>query len=145
MPLQEISRGGDRDDDPRPRVAIAAHPTDQLLDRLGAGAGELAEQLPPAPEQRPQQAWDREHHRGAEAAATAGEGHEHTPAALSAPQSCEAVFEKAALQELPQHSLDHQAKRPVLPDEARRPRPQELLEMLLDQTVERRLARRSDS
>ena len=36
--------------------------SDQLLDRLGAGAGELAEQLPPAPEQRPQQAWDGEYH-----------------------------------------------------------------------------------
>jgi len=47
----------------------------------------------------------------------------------------------AALQELPQHPLDHRAKRPVLPHEARRPHPQQLLEVLLDQAKQRRLAR----
>jgi hypothetical protein len=30
MPLQEISRGGDRDDDPRPRFTFAAAMSDQL-------------------------------------------------------------------------------------------------------------------
>lgn len=85
--------------DPGPHIGFVALEADQLLDRLGPGAGELAEQLPPAPEQRAQQAWDREYHvavrnrqehivaqplrpqelllllaRGAEAAAPAGEG-----------------------------------------------------------------------
>ena len=126
MPLQEIPRSGHRDHDPGPRVAFAARVTDELLDGLGAGAGELTEQLPPAAEQRAQEAWDGEHHmavrdaqqhllaqplgpqqlllllaRGAEAAAPAGEGDEHAPAALTAPQSCEAVLQEAALQELP--------------------------------------------
>jgi hypothetical protein len=62
MPLQEVSCGGDRDHDPGPRFTFAAGVSDQLLDGLGASAGELAEQLPPAPEQRPQQAWDGEYH-----------------------------------------------------------------------------------
>jgi hypothetical protein len=54
---------------------------------------------------------------------------------------CIAVFEHAALQELPQHSLDHRAQRPMLSGEAPRPSPQQLLEVLLDQAKERRLAR----
>jgi len=45
MPLQEVSGGGERDDDPRPRVAFAAREADQLFDRLGSCAGELTEQL----------------------------------------------------------------------------------------------------
>jgi len=53
MPLQEISRAGDRDDDPGPRVGRVARDTDQLLDRLGPRAGQLREQLPTAAEQRP--------------------------------------------------------------------------------------------
>ena len=62
MPLQEVSRACDRDHDPRPRVAFAARPTDQLHDGLGACTSELAEHFPPAPEQRAQQARDGEHH-----------------------------------------------------------------------------------
>jgi hypothetical protein len=50
MPLQEISRGGDRDHYPGPRVGFAARIADQLLDGLGACAGELTEQFSPAPE-----------------------------------------------------------------------------------------------
>jgi hypothetical protein len=62
MPLQEVSCCGHRDHDPGPRVAFAACLTDELLDRLGTGARELTEQLPPAAEQRAQEAWDGEHH-----------------------------------------------------------------------------------
>ena len=61
MPLQEVSCAGDRDHDPGPRVAFVARVADELLDRLGAGACELTEQLPTTTEQRTQQAWDREH------------------------------------------------------------------------------------
>jgi len=121
MPLQEISRGGDRDDDPTTCVGLAARVAQELLDRLGPGAGKLAEQLPPATEQWTQQARDREHHvavrdgqehvlaqplgpqelllllaRGAEAAAPTREGDEHAPAALRAPKPCEAVLQQAA-------------------------------------------------
>jgi hypothetical protein len=127
---------------------------------LGPGAGKLAEQLPPATEQWTQQARDREHHvavrdgqehvlaqplgpqelllllaRGAEAAAPTREGDEHAPAALPAPKPCEAVHQQAALQELPQNALDNRPQRPVLPQEAHRPYPQQLLEVLLDETV----------
>jgi hypothetical protein len=52
MPLQEISRGGDRDHDPGPRTAFVARVADELLDCLGAGARELTEQLATATEQR---------------------------------------------------------------------------------------------
>ena len=146
MPLQEVSRGGDRHHDPGSHVAVAARMTDELLDGLGAGARELAEQLPPPAEQRAQEARDGEHHmavrdsqqhfvaqplgpqelllllaRGAEAAATAGEGDQNALAALRTPQPCKAVLEKPALEELPQHSFDHRPQRPMLPNEARRP------------------------
>jgi hypothetical protein len=39
--------------------------------------------------------------RGAEAAASAREGHQDTLAAFAAPQPCKAVIEKPALEELP--------------------------------------------
>ena len=45
-----------------PRVAFAARVADELLDCLGAGACELAEQLRPPAKQRSQEAWDGEHH-----------------------------------------------------------------------------------
>jgi len=53
----------------------------------------------------------------------------------------EAVFEKAAAPELPQHPLDHRPQRPVAPGEALGPDPQQLLQVALHEPVERRLAR----
>src|SRR5262249_15357666 len=44
------ARGSDRDDDPGPRIAFAARLAEQLLDRLGSGAGELTDQLAAAAE-----------------------------------------------------------------------------------------------
>ena len=75
--------------------------------RFCAGAGELGEEVPPAAKQRPQQARDGQHH------AAVRDGSE------------QAVLEKAALEELPQH---------LLPDEAGGPHAQQLFEVLLDQT-----------
>jgi hypothetical protein len=51
------------------------------------------------------------------------------------------VLEQAALEELPQDPLDHRPQRAVAPGEALRPDPQQLLEVALDERVERRLAR----
>ncbi len=79
--------------------------------------------------------------RGAEAATAAGEGDQNALAALTAPQSCKAVLQEAALQELPQHPLHHRAQRPMLSGAAGGPNAQQLLEVLLGQPVERRFAR----
>jgi len=57
-------------------MAFAARVADQLLDRLGSCAGKLTEQLPPAAEQRAQQAWDGQHHMAVR------DGHEHEKTAL---------------------------------------------------------------
>jgi hypothetical protein len=51
------------------------------------------------------------------------------------------VLEQAAAQELPQHPLDHRPQRAVAPGEALRPDPQQLLDVALDEPVERRVAR----
>ena len=47
----------------------------------------------------------------------------------------------SAREEPAQHPLDHRPQRAMLPDEAGGPDSQQLLEVLLDQTVERRLPR----
>jgi hypothetical protein len=72
-----------------------------------------------------------------EAATPAGEGHQDTPAALATPQPNEAVLEKAALEELPQHPLDHHGQGALALREALRPQSQELIEKLkLDSLIE---------
>jgi hypothetical protein len=166
VPLQEVSRGGDRDDEAGPEVASGG-PPDELDGRYCARPGELGQEVPPAAKERPQQARYGQHHvavgdgseqlvaqpfgpkklllllaGGAEAAATAGERDQHAPAALGTPQpEGEAVLEEAALEELAQDPFHHRPQGPVLPDEAGGPHAQQLLEVLLDQTEERRLAR----
>ena len=79
--------------------------------------------------------------RGAEAAPATGEGHENAPAALGAPQPGEAVLEEATLEELAQHPLDDRAQGAAGASEAPRPKTQQVLEVLFDQTEERRLTR----
>ncbi len=71
MPLQEVSRRGHGDDDPRTSVRVGARASDQLLDRLRPRAGEISEQLAAAVEQRPQQARDGQHE------VAVGDGEEH--------------------------------------------------------------------
>ena len=141
VPLQEVSRSGDGDHDTGASVAATGEP-DQLLDGLGPRAGKLLEQLAATPEQGTQQARDGQDDvavgdfgqdfvaqplgpeelllllaGGAEAAAAAGEGDQNAPAALAAPEPGEAMLEKAAPQELPQHPLDHRSQRAVAPGE----------------------------
>jgi len=74
----------------------------------------------------------------ADGEAAAGEGDQNAPAARAAPEPGEAVLEQAAAQELPQHPLDQRPQRAVAPGEALRPDPQQLLEVALDEPVERR-------
>ncbi len=49
---QQVDGALGRNGDPGPRVAFVARVAKQLLDRLGSGAGEFTEQLPPAAERR---------------------------------------------------------------------------------------------
>ena len=51
------------------------------------------------------------------------------------------MLEEAALEELPQHPLDHRSKSTSVPGEAHGPHPQQLLQVALDELVKRRLAR----
>jgi hypothetical protein len=49
--------------------------------------------------------------------------------------------EKTAAQELPQHPLDHRPQRPVAPREAKGPDAPQLIELALDELIQRRLVR----
>ena len=61
VPLQEASRGGDRDDEAGAQVASG--PTaDELDGRFCARPGERGEEVSPAAKERPQQARDGQHH-----------------------------------------------------------------------------------
>jgi hypothetical protein len=55
MPLDQISGGGDRDDDAGPRVSTDS-PADELARGLGGGPPQLRRQLAPSAEERTQQA-----------------------------------------------------------------------------------------
>jgi len=59
MPLDQISGGGDRDDDAGARVSTDS-PADELACRLGGGPGELREQLTPSAKQGSEQPRDRQ-------------------------------------------------------------------------------------
>jgi hypothetical protein len=61
MPLEKVSRGGHRDDDPGTNVCGGTRTADQLRDGLGPRAREISEQLAAATKQRTEQAWDRQH------------------------------------------------------------------------------------
>jgi len=142
MPLDEISSGGDRDDEAGAGV-VAEAPAHELGCGLGGGAAQLGEQLTPSAEQGSQQprdgqddvaVRDRGQHllaqplgpqeltlllaRGAEGAPATGEGHQHASAALATPQPGEAVLQETTLEELAQHPLHYGAQQPVLPDES---------------------------
>jgi hypothetical protein len=109
MPLQEISSGGDGDDETGADVS-SRRAADEFHARLCASPGQLGQQIAPAAKQRPQQPRDGEHNvtmghgseqllaqpfgpqelflllaGGAEAAAPAGEGNQHAPSTLGAP------------------------------------------------------------
>ena len=115
MPLDQISSGGDRDDDAGARIVAEAR-ADELGCGLGGGPPQLGEQLPPAAKQGPQQPRDRQDKvavrdlgqhlpthpfgpqnlslllaRRAERPAAAREGHQHATPALAAPDASEAV------------------------------------------------------
>jgi len=59
MPLDQISRAGDRDDDARARLSTDS-PAKELAHRLGSGPPQLREQLTPSAEQGPEQPRDRQ-------------------------------------------------------------------------------------
>jgi hypothetical protein len=67
-----------------------------------------------------------------------GEGDEDAPAALRAPQPGKPVLEQAALEELPQDALDDRSQGSVGASEPRGPHTQQLLEVLFDETEQRR-------
>ncbi len=165
MPLQQIPRCRDRDDDAG-AGSIPGGPADKLAHGLGCRPAQLAEQLAATPEERPQQPRDGQHDmavcdllqhlltqplgpkdlplllaRRAEAAAAAGEGDEHAAPALPAPEPSEAMLDEPAAQELPQHPFHHRTQGAVLAREALRPDTQQLVEVPFDQLQERRLAR----
>jgi len=136
MPLQEIPRRRDRDDDAGAGL-IADGPADELTHRLGCRPAKLGEPLAATPEERAAAAagWSARHGgvrpapappdtatrpkgsalllaRRAERSAAAGEGHQHAAPALPAPEPSEAMLDEPAVQELPQH--------PAPPPDARR-------------------------
>ena len=114
------------------RAAIAAPPVD--------AAAEALTEVYTAGRRLAQDAYtSRFSQDGQKPAAAAGEGDQNASAALTAPEPGEAVLEQAALEELPQDPLAHRPQRAVAPGEALRPDPQQLLEMALDELVERGL------
>jgi len=167
VPLDQVRGGGDGDDDTGPAVRAEA-PPHVLGDGLGGALREVEEKLSALPEDPPQEARHGENDvamgngrenllleplcpqelalllaRRAKRPSATGERAKHARPAHRAPKPREAVFDEATAHEPAQHPLDHRPQRAMLPSEADGPDSQQLLEVLLDQTEERGLARPS--
>jgi hypothetical protein len=139
MPLDQVSGGGDGDDDTG--LAVWAKPfSDVLGDGTGGALREVEEELSTLAEDPPQEAGHgeddmamrngREHllpqplrpqelalllARRAEGPSATGERAEHSRPERRAPKPREAVFDEATAHEPPQHALDHATQRAVSP------------------------------
>ncbi len=163
MPLEKVPGGGDCDHDAG--ACVGAHLSPHVLaECLRTALREIEQQLPPFAEyasQQPRHGEDdmavrngREHlfaqpfgpeegalllARGTERSAAARVWDQVGQAARSTPGACETALDEPACEEGPEHPLDHRTQRAVRLGEALLVHAQEFLEVLLNQTEERRV------
>ncbi len=163
MPLEHIAARSDRDHDARPHLRAELAP--QVLGHgLRAALREIEQQLAPLPKDPTQQAWHGENgvtvrdgleylfaqplrpqERAlllagrAEVASATGVRDQIACPTRVAPSPGEAALDEPTCEEGPQHPLDHGTQRAVHPGEALLVQAQKRLEVLLDQTEQRRV------